>query len=432
MRTSAKRVDPEAVLDSPGVRDRWRFSRPGILVPRLWKVSRAYGLTTTRYDLLLRRYESILQRHAAPATFPVTAVALRRHPGIMRRLADSPIELAVHGLTHIDHSKLDFPSQVRRMLAAIRIFQEAGFSPHGFRCPYLWWNEHTAPAAHRAGFTYVSNQVFLWREFDRENVRKLYHAHQNQGNSSLPRTRAGIVEMPVAIPDDFLLADRLSLSIEEISRIWSGLLEDLTSQGGMLALQLHPELISRCGEPLDRVLRDARATGDVWISTLDEVARWWRLKREFSASVDSEDRGFRVTIRVPRGAVATIRDGRRANSRRAAKTALRFGEGIHSVFTPIVPLVAVPDETPDDAVLALRERGYVCRKTRDPSLHAARLTAEDLRQNTVDDWSRRIQATDCPLLELHPWPVGKRSALCVTGDIDAVTLWDQAWRLAGR
>ncbi|MDI9546097.1 MAG: hypothetical protein QM346_00715, partial [Chloroflexota bacterium] len=42
-----------------------------------------------------------------------------------------------------------------------------------------------------------------------------------------------------------------------------------------------------------------------------------------------------------------------------------------------------------------------------------------------------IEDGDRPLVRLGRWPRGARSALVVTGDIDALTLWDYGLRALG-
>jgi hypothetical protein len=44
----------------------------------------------------------------------------------------------------------------------------------------------------------------------------------------------------------------------------------------------------------------------------------------------------------------------------------------------------------------------------------------------------KIENAESPLARLARWPNGARSAFCVTGDIDALVLWDYGLRLFGR
>ena len=57
---------------------------------------------------------------------------------------------------------------------------------------------------------------------------------------------------------------------------------------------------------------------------------------------------------------------------------------------------------------------------------------------TDDDfWSeveivKFIEKTNEPLLRINLWPKRARSALCITGDLDALTLWDFGLRIFGK
>lgn len=407
-------------------------SRAGEILRRSFTLTRTFGLTTSKYGQLLRRYREILSDHGQRGTFPTTAVTLQRHPAVLQRLADAGNELAVHGLTHIDHSRRDLEAQTDAMTRARAMFRQLGFSPEGFRCPYLWWNDATPVAARRAGFSYVSNQAYLWGDFDCGGVRRLYHVAGRPPISSLPFTRSGIIEIPVSLPDDFLLAVRWKLGPDEIAAVWSDMLSGLVRKGEMLTLELHPELLPQCAPALIALLRQAGEAGEVWIPTLAEVARWWRTRRDFDAVATPGDGRLAVTVRAPPDSALEVRKRR---SRAAPTTGSEWRpapDGPLDFPGDVIPFVAVPPTTGDEDLLALRERGFVCRITDEPRRYGAHLTARELRMLSIEDRVARIEAADGPLLRLRPWPKGKRAALCVTGDVDCLTLWDYAWRLLRR
>ena len=56
----------------------------------------------------------------------------------------------------------------------------------------------------------------------------------------------------------------------------------------------------------------------------------------------------------------------------------------------------------------------------------------EARAETVERLLAQIEGGDFPLVRLGRWPNGARSALCVTGDIDALTIWDYGLRFLGR
>jgi peptidoglycan/xylan/chitin deacetylase (PgdA/CDA1 family) len=392
-------------------------------------VGRTFGLTAERFDRILREYEALLHRHRVSATFPTTTVTLLRHPAIMRRLAQSGIELAVHGLRHVDHSALDLESQSEQMARARWLFQERGFSVEGFRCPYLRWNEHTRDAARGAGFSYVSNETFFWGPFARDAVRRLYRVSGAPRTSSLPFTADGILEIPPTVPDDCLLAERLHLPADTIAGMWGQMLKDICAKGELLVLQLHPASFRRCARALSTLLHEAGADGRIWITTLAEVASWWRRKRDFEAHAVPADGALEVTVRAPSAAVFTLGD---LSARRHHRVIELRGGATVRVPGTVRPFVAVSPGTPDRELLPLRERGLVCERTDEPGRYAARLGIEHLRTLSVDECVALVESCEKPLLQMRNWPQGVRSALCVTGDVDCVTLWDYVWRLVRR
>jgi hypothetical protein len=50
---------------------------------------------------------------------------------------------------------------------------------------------------------------------------------------------------------------------------------------------------------------------------------------------------------------------------------------------------------------------------------------------SIEACRRVIEESKRPLVRLGTWPDGARSALAVTGDIDALTIWDFAARFRG-
>ena len=57
------------------------------------------------------------------------------------------------------------------------------------------------------------------------------------------------------------------------------------------------------------------------------------------------------------------------------------------------------------------------------------LDADMLSKMTEVELVNRIEASLCPLVRYWRWPDGAKSALCVSGDLDALTILDYASRL---
>jgi len=78
----------------------------------------------------------------------------------------------------------------------------------------------------------------------------------------------------------------------------------------------------------------------------------------------------------------------------------------------------------------LREQGYIL-DTGETAMHCGTyIDAATLARLTSEvDLINYIEASPGPLIRYWRWPSGAKSALCVTGDLDALTLLDYASRL---
>ena len=108
-------------------------------------------------------------------------------------------------------------------------------------------------------------------------------------------------------------------------------------------------------------------------------------------------------------------------------TAERF-----DVRSDVRPVVAVHPASPVALPAFLRDQGYLVEVADSPNgygsfLHRDRFSPEDELPLV-----RELESGRTPLLRLGRWPRGARSALSITGDVDALTIWDYALRFRGR
>ena len=96
------------------------------------------------------------------------------------------------------------------------------------------------------------------------------------------------------------------------------------------------------------------------------------------------------------------------------------------------PFVGLPTSTPGPVVSFLREQGYIVDATDTSVRCAIYLDAGTLDGLTQVQLVDRIEASPGPLVRYWRWPDGAKSALCVTGDLDALKLLDYAGRLFDR
>lgn len=251
-------------------------------IMRAFLLPSRYGFSSTKFLGNLERMVALLKRHEVVGTFPITAKVLERHHELAGIL--DGMEVAVHGLRHRDLTGLETNHQIAIMKEAVEIFRSVELQANGFRAPYLRWSDSMMEAVSGAGFLYDSSVPSGWscgNEFD--SLAGMNEALRSYGidatANKFPTVRGRLVEMPVAIPDDEILIDRLGIANpEHLSRALSAMTATAMQSGGHLVLQLHPERFSFFEKALDEALEHTLSEG-VWVAPLGEVAMWWLEKR---------------------------------------------------------------------------------------------------------------------------------------------------------
>lgn len=413
----------------------------GRLIRRGGSITGHYGLTTDKMDRALALFADILDRYGCGATFPLTAITLARSRWDVDRYRARNIEFAVHGLCHVDHSRLT-PAQLDDHLGRAReLFAARGIEATGFRCPYLRWNGDTLDAVRRAGFRYDSSGSLVWPVVDgRETetygrVLRFYGAQPAADYPALPAIEGGLVRMPYTLPDDEAFVDRLSLGGAEMAELWPAVLAETHRLGELFVLGLHPERVYPCAAALEATLDAARSLSPgVWIARLDEIAAWWSARAQATVTCAEVAPG-RYALRVdgPPGTAILTRGTEPAVSAAPWDGAYRR---IHAqefeVSAASRPFIGLTPRSAPQLRAFLVEQGYIVETTGEGSAY-----------EFIFDWpefdaiDRRpvlaaIEESCFPLVRLGRWPAGNRSALAITGDIDALTLWDYGLRLFGR
>jgi hypothetical protein len=246
----------------------------------------------------------------------------------------------------------------------------------------------------------------------------------------LPQLTGNLVRIPYCLPDDEALVDRLQLADPELmAGIWLAILRRTYELGELFTVGLHPERIAFCEEALRAVLAEARALSPpVWVARLDEIADWWRGRAAATYQVSRLAAGtFRLTVDGPPG-VNVLSRGVEVE----APTEAWFGDYRRVLDTQFtfqsdrLPFIGVSADSAPALADFLRQQGYLIVQDGDAEFYP------QLEAFGIDDERallRRIEEGGWPLLRLARWPDGARSALSITGDIDALTLWDYAIRV---
>jgi peptidoglycan/xylan/chitin deacetylase (PgdA/CDA1 family) len=413
----------------------------GNFVRRGTRIARRYGLTAGKMDRALARLTSVLRQFRCGATLPITAVALERNARIIDKYLAQDIEFVVHGYRHIDHSQLSQIEQRVQLTQARQIFAQSGIRPLGFRCPYLRANPDTWVSLRQQGFLYDSSQGLAWDVVNGcetsayHHVLSFYGAKRACDYPSLPRVEDQLIHIPYSLPDDEALVERLDLeTAERMSALWLTILRRTWELGELFTLGLHPERIAHCQESLSTVLAQARLlTPPVWIARLDEIATWWQARAEATVEVTGVDGGrLHLTAVGPDGITVLAR------AVRVDVPTLPWADGyrqvlgtaftIHAALRPFIGLA--PRASPKLADF-VREQGYIVEISEQSHLYAFYFDQVDFAPEHERALLAQIEGVDRPLVRLGRWPDGARSALAVTGDIDAMTLWDYGLRFWG-
>ena len=412
------------------------------LVSRTSTISRRYGLTAHKMDRLLGRFADILDSFNCGATFPITCAALARNRAVIEKYLGRGLEFAVHGYVHVDHSELSYERQKADLERSLAVFKAIGLKCSGFRAPYLRTNQETLRAVRESGFLYESSQAISWKvrgvhETERYRIGlDFYGAVDSEIILPIPRLEDGLVRIPYCVPDDESLIERLAFSSgNSVSEPWLSILSATYQNGQLFTLGLHPERILECEGPLRAVLSAARSySPHVWIARLDEIADWWkqRLETKIRVSLVSEQE-FRVTVDGPQGVCLIVQGGEilTASARWHEQERIIEGNEVH-LRAPLRPFIAVsPDSSPAVSHF-LGQQGYIVETADGPGNHSLFIRKPGFERAEESELLRQIQAAGGPLVRLGRWPDGAGSALCITGDIDAITVWDYALRMLGR
>ncbi|MEW6741441.1 MAG: polysaccharide deacetylase family protein [Planctomycetota bacterium] len=410
------------------------------LARRLPRIFWRFGIGPGRMEKSLEKLLQITERYGVRPTLPVTAAPLRRHPGVIRRLQQRGVELALHGLVHTDYTALSREDHLEHMEEAAHILKSHGIRFWGARAPYMRANETTLEAGSQLHLHWDSNEVRAWDVLDDiplstqalaayRKVLSLYDARPAADRPVIPRRLHDLVEIPVSLPDDEAMVDRLGLGRQPdaMARIWLRILQATHQRGDLFTIQLHHERVNLCGRALEEVLRQARLLKPgVWVAPLREITAWWKERASYRVQVSREQAGHVVTVEAGPRAVLQVRGGHVPDP--GGWTAARD----RKLLLPgsRKPIVGISEGSGEGFRSFLQDEGFPYEETRQPEDYAIAFDEPDpfpvLKEFAT---LARIECVSHPLVRLARWPSGARSALAVTGDIDALTIWDFFWRL---
>lgn len=412
------------------------------LLGRALMIYRRFGLTRKKSRRALERILEITGKHGCTPTFFITADLLDHHRELLRKISENGTHVGLHGHHHIDHARMSGEVQSSEIARGLQKFKACNIPVSGFRGPFLRFNDETAKAVSNNGISWVSHSVMLFHEniclqaIDecskaRVLFENFYTQEFHEKQPSLPTWGPHCLEIPVSLPDDELPVDRLGIRDPlKLTKIWLDMLEFSRREGELSNFLFHPERMDFLAKPLDALLQKALACGDVWICSLDEIARWWQERASFSFEIRSP---FPQALAqsVP-GRASGVYEVTPHCSDRASLVLqhpggkvefLKLAENrtfsVHSEFRPVI---AVSSGFCNEELHCFINEGFVVEHDADPSQCAFALDgtcAKDIRQLLG-----AVKKARGPLLRFWRWPDRFRSAMAVSADVDAITLWD--------
>jgi hypothetical protein len=417
---------------------------------RIRSIFSRYGLTPQKMDRSLDLFVRTLEQFDCGASVALTAVVLARNPHLIFKYLNGDIEFVVHGYTHVDYSQVPPENRLLHLRRAYEIFKVAGVPFSGFRSPYLRDAPGLNAAIEKVGYAYVCNQPIMWDVPDL--VTDAPHAYPSyqcaldfyrpwpaSKRMSLPRLSGKLVQMPVSLPDDEMLIERFYDKPDRwVESVWRNILHETHRRQEMFVVQLHPERIALCQADLSALLEEARALSPpVWIARLDEVDRWWRARTDATMDVsEQDDATYHLAVSGPPGTMILARGVEMIEPTSATAIGddgYRRVRGMScTVRASTRPFIGVSRACSGELISFLRQQGYIVQASEQADLYSIYLDRSQFAPEQARSLLEEIEQQAGSLVRLARWPDGYHSVLCITGDIDALTLWDYGLRLLGK
>ncbi|MEM5774588.1 MAG: polysaccharide deacetylase family protein [Anaerolineaceae bacterium] len=424
--------------------DQWfKIRGPKYVKQRAALLAERYGISPVKAQNRVWEGVRWLADLGCLPTFPVPAMVIRKNPQYFQRLQESGVELCVHGFSHVALAQYSAFEAAGQLVRAAGIFKQYGIAAQGLRCPYLSCTSELLSALPPGLFEYSSNLAVAWDVIARtqehisgeaigEVLERVYQPEQAGRMVCAPFERAGVIEIPVCLPDDLELHDVFGLDPAGMGEVWGRVLEQTHARGELFVLMYHPELMDRCQQPLTAVITRAAALRPaVWMARLRDISAWWKEKAGFSVQVLADEKGLSLSFTCSERAAILARGIEPESTHqpwdetyhRVTARTLRISGGAR-------PLLGVEPGAQEHTLSFLKEQGYILDTGQTAAQCAVYLDIETLnRRSSPVELIRYIEQTRGPLVKFGRWPNGNKSALSITGDLDALSLMDYAERL---
>ena len=288
---------------------------------RMGMLLRRFDMSGKKMRQAVSEIQQIGEKYSYQPALIIPSVVLRRYYSFFNLFSNNGLELCAHGHVHRDFKPLSLGEQITQIGKAREIFRNLDMQVYGFRSPYLSRNCFTTEAIQKNNFLWESNETFICNDYlvsqeiklnslMRNAIHFLYNPLDAHENVIIPRLLGEIVGIPVTLPDDEILIDRLGITDSNtIENIWANILEKTREQGGIFVLQVNPERFAICRDAMKGLLdRASRPGRGIWVTSMKEVAEWWKEKSQFEVGFESvSQKGYWIKCKCTDRAVVLCR-----------------------------------------------------------------------------------------------------------------------------
>ncbi|MDD2889145.1 MAG: polysaccharide deacetylase family protein [bacterium] len=434
------------------------------LISRGLSIMNRFNFTPCKLEKILGRYIDLLLKYNAIPTFPITANIVDRYPETIQRLQKRGAVFEIHGYVHIDYTRLSLKQQEEHFRKAIEIFQKYKITFSGFRAPYTRWNDDTMEALKTNGFMWDSSYTMLLDIIDKKDFKKkqwdayqkavrLYTPGKVAKQVVTPRImKNGIVEIPMTLPDDEIVVDRLGIRKQQIVKkiLWT-IFKKTYERGEFFGVQVHPERVTLYRPAIERILKQVEVFNlPVWKATLKDIAEWWIEKEKFEAVIkETQTNVYAINFKCSKRATVLAKNietghfdqagikgnGKNGTSRFVADPS-SFTESANwygkyklvnsiselKVHSDKKPIIGINPNCSDRFVKFLKEDGYIVEITKTADNYS--IYFNGIKEFDEIEILKQIEKQDVPLVRFWRWPWAARSVFSITGDVDALTIID--------
>lgn len=405
----------------------------------MYALFRRYGITSDKFVWSLNHFVRLTKQFQVVPTLPVTASVVDRHPRIFQRLQNQGVEIAVHGKIHIDYTQLNINETRDHLYQAAEIFRKHGIRYLGYRFPFLRKNDERIKLLREPGFLWDSSEVISWNSLDSnmfhhknwkdyEKILKTYRADDADRKRSLPHIENELVEIPVSVPDDDIIIERLGIrDADLIYSIWEKMVLRVRNRKELLVMQMHPERYNIYKNALRRILKLITEQSDAWIASLGEIAQWWQERNSFQLRMTRlNSNRYQIHVDCTERATILMNHGAFNDSDK-----MRNARNLE-IESRKKPIIGIDPDTTYNVFELLKREGYPYEVS--TRRHDYNYFLKHVGEFNLNDEKQLLQSIDhhqYPLINFWRWPDEHRYAFALTGDIDGVDLWDYGERLYG-